>query len=137
MLTVSDRVIAVLLAGVAGFHAELVAFWVLHYRVAGTAADNGGTELLQPGHLGGHGARSSQVEMHPVLRHLELGNPGEPDIRAAPARSLVRRDRGPRGISGRLTPWVAGNALSFHGALERHGLSSVSARRPANTVAGA
>ena len=46
----------------ARFDPELVALRVLHYGEAGIAADHGGTQLLQPRHLGGHGTGSPQVE---------------------------------------------------------------------------
>jgi hypothetical protein len=65
--------IAMLLTG-ARFDAELVALRVLHHGEVGIAEDHGGTQLLQPRHLGGHGTGSPQVEMHPVLRRLGLGN---------------------------------------------------------------
>ena len=46
----------------AGFDAELVALWILHHGEVGMAADHGGTQLLQPRHLGGTapGARRSK-----------------------------------------------------------------------------
>src|SRR5439155_20875400 len=73
------------------FDAELVALRVAHHRVARIPADHAGSQPLQPRHLGGDRPWGAQVEMYPVLGRLGLGNPGEPDVRAAPARGLDER----------------------------------------------
>src|SRR5215472_18237488 len=72
--------------GGSGLDAELVAFRVGHDGMVRVAARHGGAEPLQSGHLVFQRTGGAQVEVRPVLGRLGLGNPGEPDIRAAPAR---------------------------------------------------
>src|SRR5436190_6622278 len=74
-----------------GFDAELVALRVLHDRVARVMPHHAGAQRLQPGHLGRLRAGGTQVEVHPVLGRLGLGDPDEPDVRPAPARRLDER----------------------------------------------
>jgi hypothetical protein len=84
----------------------------------------------------GRDSRSSDILICRDEGRYGCGFDPERDVLFA-VHGPVPRDCGPRGISGRLTPCLAGNALRFHVAFERHGLSPVSARKPANAVADA
>src|SRR5882724_11657029 len=72
-------------------HAELVAFRVGHGRDLRVAPQDGGPKPYKPADLIIHSRRGTQIEMDTVLRALRLRDPGEPDVRSAPAGRLYER----------------------------------------------